>query len=171
MRASPTADLSAIPLSLGSRHFLLSRGAPPSLADASHALRWRARVLAWPQALPDFDQFETCLPVLQQSIHQCRRRRGLLEPIGRFALRNLEQPAIAHEIDQPERWHAGLACAEEIARPAQIEIPFRDFETVGRFGHRFQTLARLIRERRLIEQEAVRLMPIAPDTAPELMQL
>ncbi len=34
-----------------SRHFFVSRGAPPPLADASHASRWRARVLAWPQAL------------------------------------------------------------------------------------------------------------------------
>jgi hypothetical protein len=31
--------------------FFISRGAPPPLADASHASRWRARVLAWPQAL------------------------------------------------------------------------------------------------------------------------
>ena len=31
--------------------FFISRGAPPPLADASHASRSRARMLAWPQAL------------------------------------------------------------------------------------------------------------------------
>src|SRR5437773_1891278 len=70
-------------------------------------------------ALPDLDKFEPILPRLQQ-LPDLRRGRGRpVEPSDRFAPGDLEQFAIPHEIDHPERRQAGLPRPEEITRAAE----------------------------------------------------
>src|SRR5262245_47725586 len=124
-----------------------------------------------PPPLSDLDQLEPLLPVRQQLVDRAGRRHGPIEPSRRFHLRPFEHIAIAKEIDQPEGRHAGLARAEEIARPAQLEIALRDLETVRRLRHRLEPLARLVGQRRLVQQKTIRLVPVAPDPPAQLMEL
>src|SRR5437867_8119907 len=119
--------------------------------------------------LPNFNQSEPTLPALHELRDHRVRRRGGFEPRGRLALREVEQIAIAHEIDQTERRQTGLPGAEKIARPPQTQIALRDLEAVGGVGHRAQPLARLLRQRRLVHEEAERLMSIAADAPPQLV--
>src|SRR5207247_7715517 len=97
--------------------------------------------------------------------------RRLVEPRDRFALRGVENLPVADEIHHAKRRHAGLPRAEEIPGAAKTQVALRDLEAVGRLGQRPEPLSRLVRERRLIEQEAVRLMAIAADTPAKLMEL
>src|SRR5471030_1725367 len=105
-----------------------------------------------PPDLPDLNQLESLLPARQQLVHTrgVRHRRG--EPARRLALRGIQHVAVADEIDHPKGRHAGLARPEKIAGPAQPQIALRDFEAVGRVGHRLQALPRFFGERVLIDQ-------------------
>src|SRR3954467_2114003 len=58
-----------------------------------------------------FDQPESFFPVFDQLSDRRRARLCPVEPRGRLALRDVEHLAIAHEIDQTERRHPGLARA------------------------------------------------------------
>src|SRR5438105_6140734 len=124
-----------------------------------------------PPDLSDLDQPETLLPREQQPVEACGFGRRAREIARRFPMRHVEHLAIADEIDHAEGRHAGLPRAEEIARSAQREIALRDLEAVGRVGHRLQPPARVVCERRLIHQEAERLMPVAPHAAAQLVEL
>src|SRR5438309_12048126 len=76
-----------------------------------------------PPDLPHLDQLEALLPVNDQFLHGAGRRDRSIEPARSFRMRRRQEIAIADEIDQAKRRHAGLTRAEEISRPAQLEIP------------------------------------------------
>src|SRR6266849_4178393 len=140
---------------------------PPAFARAS----WPMRATAGKPDLPDFDQFEPLLPVRQQLIDAGGRRRGDLEPPGRLPVGRVHQLAVSDEIDQAECGDAGLSRPEEVARSAQLQITLGDLEPVGGLGQRLQPLARLVGQRRLIQQKAERLVAIATDAPSKLMEL
>src|SRR5437867_12024765 len=140
--------------------FCTGGGAPPpprAVADAAEdRAAWPGPTRGsrawdpWPQALlSNFDQLEAGFPSLQQVLHRGGRRRRLVEPRDRFALRGVENLPVADEIHHAKRRHAGLPRAEEIPGAAKTQVALRDLEAVGRLGQRPEPLSRLVRERRL----------------------
>src|SRR5258706_7941280 len=113
--------------------------------------------------LPDLDQFEALLPIGKKLLDRVRRRRERLEPPARLLLREHQHLVIANQINHAERRYAGLSRPEEISGAAQPQIALGDLESVRSVRHGLQSLARFLGERRLVQQEAVRLMPIAAD--------
>src|SRR6478672_6874933 len=120
--------------------------------------------------LPNYPISTRFLSDFDQLLDRRRRRRRGVEPPDGFAAGGFEQLAVANQIDHPERRHAGLTRAEEVARSTQPQIAFRDLEPVGRLGHRLQPLARVVGQR-LEQQKAERLVPIAADPAAQLVEL
>src|SRR5262245_41588248 len=102
----------------------------------------------------DLDQLEALFPAGEQLVEAGGRGVRGLEPPRRLALRDIQELAVANQIDHAERWDAGLSRTEKISRPAQPQIALRDLEAIGRLGHRFQPLARVVGERVLIDQKA-----------------
>src|SRR6266571_1320951 len=115
--------------------------------------------------LPNLHELEPLLPVHDETIDRRRRRSRLIEPPRRLALRDVEKLVVPYEVDHAKRRDAGLPGPEEIPRPAQPQIAFGDLEAVGRVCHCFEPLARFLRQRRLVEQKAVRLVRIAADSS------
>ena len=91
--------------------------------------------------------------------------------MNRLAPRVLHELMIANEITHAKRGHARLACAEEVAGTAKLQVALGDLETVGRLGERLQASPTLLRQRILIQQDAVRLMRAPADAASQLMKL
>ena len=60
------------------------------------------------------------------------------------------QRVVAAQVPEPQRRHARLPRAGQVAEAAQLEVLLRDHEPVGRLGHHLQPLARLIAERVLV---------------------
>src|SRR4029453_1088637 len=118
--------------------------------------------------LPDLDELEPCLPRLEHLRDRRRRRARGVEPRGCLEAREIQQVAIAQEVDRSERRDAGLGGAEEAARAPQEQIALGDLEAISGVGDRPQTLASLVGERRLVQQAAVRLPLVAPDAPAQL---
>ena len=68
-------------------------------------------------------------------VEPCRRPRRAPAPSARGRARRSPTRSVGS---------AGLPRAEEIARPAQLEVLLRDHESVGRLRHHLQPLARLV---------------------------
>src|SRR5215471_632333 len=114
--------------------------------------------------LSNFHEAEALFPRGQ---HRRKRGDGLRvrrHPQIDLAPGIFEDLAVTNQIDRAKRGQSGLSRAEEVAGAAQREIAFSDFEPVRRFRHRAESCARLIRQWRLIQEQTVRLMPIAADT-------
>lgn len=82
-----------------------------------------------------------------------------------------EQGTIAEEVRDAELWRTGLACAEELAGTALLEIELGEREAVGgrdegveaRFGGRGDAIAG--------DEEAVAFPRASADAAAELVEL
>ncbi len=112
-----------------------------------------------------------CFPTAPHERRERLRLLRIVERGDRFPARVLHHLMIAQQIADTQRRQPGLPGPEEIAGPAQLQVALRDFETVGGVRQRFQPLAPLFAERRLIKQDAVRLVRTASDAAAQLVQL
>jgi hypothetical protein len=74
-------------------------------------------------------------------------------------------------VSDPELHHSGLPYTQHLARPAQLEVLPRNFETVVCCAQRSEPLARHLRKRRLVHQYTAALHSTATYTATQLMQL
>ena len=85
----------------------------------------------------------------------------------------LEQRAIGDEPRVPEVREPGLARAEQLAGPAQLEIDLGQLEAVGSLHERLEARDRGLRELLLgpRDEQAVRLLRASTNTAPKLVQL
>jgi len=72
-----------------------------------------------------------------------RSRRVPLHPREGFLPRLLEQRRVAHEMRHPKLRHPGLAGAEEVARPADLEVFLGESEAVVAFHHDLEALPRV----------------------------
>ena len=82
-----------------------------------------------------------------------------------------QQIGIADQVRDLELHEPGLARAEQLPGPAQLEVAARDFEAVGSVAQDPEALACERRERRPIEKDAGALDRPAPDAAAQLVQL
>ena len=121
---------------------------------------------------PDLDQLEPLLPASAACVER-RRRRAPIARTTRAASRCATSSSSRSRTRSIMRNVGMPACRvpKKSPGPAQPQIALGDLEAVGRLGHRLQPLARLVRQRRLIQQEAVRLVAAAADAAAQLVQL
>src|SRR6476646_11069969 len=80
--------------------------------------------------LPDLHEPESLFPSGDQAFDAGGVGKRRAEPPRRFLLRGIEHLAIADQINHAKGRQARLACAEEIPRPAQLQITFGDLEAV-----------------------------------------
>src|SRR3954447_4463327 len=102
-----------------------------------------------------------------------RARCGGMAP--EHLLRRLDGPrdklAVALEVGEAQQRLAALPLTEVLARPAQLEIPLRDFEAVCAFEDHLQSRSRRLGQRLAIQQDARALARAAADTAAQLVEL
>jgi hypothetical protein len=118
--------------------------------------------MATTRRIADFrhlDQFESLFP-FSSSFARTAGSGGRLDPGVGLVSPDRGSPDRG-QVDRPNSARR-LTRAEEIARPALRQVAFRNLETVRRLGHRFQPLARFVGQQRLIQEEAMRLIDIAP---------
>src|SRR3546814_10452019 len=66
-----------------------------------------------------------------------------------------EQIGVAHQVGYLELKQAGLARAEHFTGPAQFQVFFGDDKSVVGFAHDAQALATNLRQRRVVQQDAM----------------
>src|SRR5258705_13116986 len=133
---------------------------------------WRAqRAFVAIPPLSNLYQPELLLPALLHELQELARQPALVHERPRLAVRGLHDVAVPHQVARAQLRQPRLPRAEEVARPAQLEVALRDRKAVAGRGQRLQPLSRVIGPRRLIHQEAVRLPFASSDAAAQLMQL
>src|SRR5512134_3416037 len=100
-----------------------------------------------------------------------RRSRIPREQLGRRRACLLDQRSIALEVRESQQRCARLPGAEELARTAHHKVAPRDLESVAGLVDHLQPLARGLRKRLLVQQDAEALLRAAADAPAQLMQL
>ena len=88
-----------------------------------------------------------------------------------FAPGVLHHRVVAQQVADAERWHARLTRAEEVAGTTQPQIALGDLEAVVVSVSALSRSRPCSVKRRLIQEDAVRLVRAAADTAAQLVQL
>src|SRR3712207_6344974 len=85
----------------------------------------------------------------------------------------LEQVAVAAQRCEAEAQRPGLACTEELALAAELEVALGEHKTVRRLHHRLEPRACAVRQLvlRARDQQAVRLFAAPSYTPTQLMEL
>src|SRR5437879_4169532 len=79
--------------------------------------------------------------------------------------------AVYRYASDSEARHTGLARAEHIAFAAQLQVLLGDAEAVLGLAHDGEPRLRGLTERRLVDQQAGRVLGAAPDAAAQLVKL
>src|ERR1041384_960586 len=90
----------------------------------------------WP--LTNFNQSKLILPALLHELQELARQAAGVHERARFPMRRFHHVAVAHEIAGSQLRQPRLPGAEEVARPAQLEIALGDHESIARLRHRLQ---------------------------------
>src|SRR4051812_19644857 len=130
----------------------LTRDRPPERRQAQHFIHGRQlsekrSVSVWQheKGLSHLHQSVPPLPVVLQVFHHTRNLRlsDCRVVAGynklRFALRQLQNLLVSHQICNAQLRRARLACSEEFSGPAQFEVEFRYLEAVLCSHHLIQT--------------------------------
>src|SRR3954463_7269626 len=101
--------------------------------------------------------------------------RMLVQHPRRERAGGLQQVRVQREIGEAQQWRAGLPRAQELTRPADLQVAASDLEPVPGLGHRLQPRARRLAEPALlaagVQQHAGRSRGAAAHPAAQLVQL
>ena len=139
-------------------------------------MRERAIVLGHSRGMPRFAtpvNAQILLPAAEPALEMARRRpRDARRSSARAASRAASSSSTsASRSAKRSMRHAALARAEEFARTANPQVLPRDLEAVVVLVDHLQPLARRLRQRLLVEQDADARRRAAPDAAAQLVQL
>src|SRR5215218_10291275 len=111
--------------------------------------------------------------ICEEAVDLGRKRLVRLLRLVGPAARLREELAVAREAREPEVREPRLTRSEELALAAKLEVDLRELEAVGRSDERLESglsrLGELVARAR--DEQAVRLVAAASDTATQLVEL
>src|SRR6266849_1439012 len=90
--------------------------------------------------------------------------------LGRL-LRRFDEPGVALKVSKAQQRIATLPRSQVFSRAAQLEIALRDLEAVVTLVDHLEPVARQVRKRFVVKQNAVACAGTAPDSSAQLVQL
>src|SRR5882762_4952622 len=139
---------------------------------------WRAvstaRTRQSPRLLTYPRQVITALPLRRErakSLPQLVFSFGVIGKRECFLAGIFKEFAVANRIGYVKTHFAGLASAEKFSRPAQLQISFGNFKTVGGAHHGIEAGARVVCDSGRSNENAMGFLRAATDASAQLMKL
>src|SRR5712691_12163255 len=146
-------------------------GSSPGMTGGAVGNDKRAAASARPNEADRLVALEQIEQVAQRLPARRGERRIAREDERGVVARRPDQLAVHLDARELEPGQAGLAGAEHVAFAAQPEVFLGDAEPVLALAHDGEPRLGGVAERRLVEQQAGRMLGAAPDAAAQLMEL